>query len=172
MPLEADSGDGVFRRLAFSSAPFGTLYRAVALLSWLEAIVSAGIVFALIRRWYFALPAAALSFWISQSLNGKSWAVVRGALFWRPEIGDDYRHARLHRLAIFTLLIASAVGLAAFKYIPNWNDFEFNGHPSLVAVAGSVAIGLVALTSAFGLTAWALFSISVRTVGLSAKDQH
>lgn len=169
---QVDAGDGKFPRLDFSSAPHGNLYRAVALLSWLGALASGGIVFALIQRWYVALPAAALTFWISQALNGRSWAVVRGALFWKPEIGDDYRHARLHRLAVFALLIASAAGLAAFKYIPNWNDFEFNDHPSLVAVAGSVAIGLVALSWAFGLTAWVLFSISVRAVGLSAKDRR
>jgi hypothetical protein len=170
---QVSSGEGRFqRRLGFSSGPYGALYRLVSMLSWIVALASAGIAFALIPRWYVRVPTAALTFWISQALNGSTWAVIRGALFWTLEPGDDYRHARLHRLAIFILLIASAVGLAAFKYVPNWNDFYFNGHPSLVAVAGSLVMGLVALFWAFGIVAWILFSISVRLVGLSSDEQR
>lgn len=169
---QRNSNDGPFESPASSAAPFGALYTGVARLSWLVALASAALVFALISHWYIGLPVALLAFWISQALSGNAWAVVRGALFWRPEPGDDYRHARLHRLAISILLLASTIGIAAFRYIPNWTDFEFNGHPSLVAVAGSIAIGLVAMFWAFGITAWALFTISVRLVGLSRKDER
>ena len=161
---------GQFEKLASTAAPFGALYRYVIRLSWLTALASGLITFSLIRRWYIRLPSAVLAFWLSQALNATSWAVIRGALFWSPQPGDDKRHARLHKLAIFVVLVSSAIGIAAFRFVPNWTDFDFNGHPSLVAVAGSLVIGLVALFWAFGLTAWVLFSISVRLVGLSRRE--
>jgi len=167
MNAQLNPDDDQFQRLLTSAAPSGALYKRVTRLSWGMALASAAIIFSLIPHWYVGLPAAILGFWISQALSGSAWAVIRGALFWSPQPGDDYRHAWLHRLAIFILLIASAIGIAAFRYVPNWRDSHLNGRPSLLAVAGSVVIGLVALSWAFGLTAWVFFSISVRLLGLS-----
>jgi len=124
------------------------------------------VLFGLIPHWYFALPIALLGFWLTTALCGASWAVVRGALFWKPEPGDNWRHLWLHRVSAIILLPATLVGSLGLLYIPNWQDFEWNGHPSLVAVAGSIGLGLLTFILGFGLTAWTLFRLAVTLLGL------
>jgi len=149
-----------------SSAPGGSAYRWVARVSWLVGVFTALAIFALVPHWYLGIPCALLGFWLSTAVSGASWAVIRGALFWKHQEGDDWRHLWLHRLSLFTLFPATLIGLGGLLYIPNWSDFEFNGHPSLVAVGGSVALGAVAFNLGFGLTAWSLHAIAALLLGL------
>ena len=69
-------------------------------------------------------------------------------------------------MAAIILLLATIVGIAGLRYIPNWQDFEYNGHPSLVAVAGSMALGFLAFVMGFGLTASTLFRVAAMLLGL------
>jgi hypothetical protein len=154
------------RRILDSFAPGGNVYRWAARLSWWIGLFTALVLFALVPRWYFGVPIALLGFWLSTSASGASWAIIRGAFFWKREEGDDWRHLWLHRISLLVLLPAMSVGLAGLLYIPNWQDFQFNGHPSLVAVAGSVVIGGIAFAFGFGLTAWTLHSIATLLLGL------
>jgi hypothetical protein len=154
------------QKLSDTAAPGGSVYTWAARLSWLAGLAAWAILFLLIPHWYFALPVALLGFWLTTATCGASWAVVRGALFWNPEPGDDRRHLWLHRMAAIILLPATIVGLAGLFYIPNWQDFEYNGHPSLVAVAGSVGLGLLAFILGFGLTAWTLHRAAAGFLGV------
>jgi hypothetical protein len=140
-----------------------------ARLTWCAAFVTSLVLFILIPHWYFALPVALFGFWLTTALGGAAWAVIRGALFWKPEPGDDRRHLLLHRLAVIILLPATLVGVAGLLYIPNWQDLQVNGHPSLVAVAGSVGLGLSAFVLGFGATAWALFGLAAALLGLRGR---
>jgi hypothetical protein len=72
-------------------------------------------------------------------------------------------------MAVIILLPATIVGLAGLLYIPNWQDFEYNGHPSLVAIAGSVGLGLLVFVLGFGLAAWALFRVATTLLGLGRR---
>jgi hypothetical protein len=157
---------GTLQRLSDSASPGGGAYKWAARLSWLSGLVAAGILFVVIPHWYLALPVALIGFWLTTGLGGASWAVIRGAFFWKRKPGDDRRHLWLHRLSLVILLPATVVGVAGLLYLPNWKDFEFNGHPSLLAVAGSVGIGILAFVLGFGLTAWVSFRLAVRLLGL------
>ncbi len=156
----------LFQRLSGSAAPAGAAYMRAARLSWWIGLATAVILFLLIPHWYFGLPVALFGFWLTTAACGASWAVIRGALFWKPEPGDDYRHLWLHRLSALILVPASLVGVAGLVYIPNWQDFEYNGHPSLVAVAGSVGVGVVGFVLGFALTASSLHLVAIRFLGL------
>jgi hypothetical protein len=68
-------------------------------------------------------------------------------------------------MAVIILFLATIVGVAGLLYIPNWQDFEYNGHPSLVTVAGTIGLGLLAFVLGFGLTAWTLFRIAAIRTG-------
>jgi|SRR5882672_28575 len=157
------------RGISDSFAPGGTAYRWAARLSWCIGLVTALVLFVLIPHWYLAIPIALLGFWLSTAASGASWATIRRAFFWKHQEGDDWRHLWLHRLSLLIVLPAILVGLAGLLYVPNWQDFQYNGHPSLVAVAGSVAIGASAFALGFGLTAWILLSIAALSLGLRAK---
>jgi hypothetical protein len=158
--------ENTYKGLADSVAPGGLVYRWVTRVSWLVGIFTALTIFAIIPRWYFGILLALLGFWLSTAVSGASWAVVRGAFFWSREEGDDRRHLWLHRLSLLTLLPAMFLGTAGFVFVPNWSDFEFNGHPSLLAVGGSVAVGVIAFNLGFGLTAWSLHTVAAWLLGL------
>ena len=129
----------------FGVEPGARAYMRAARLSWWIGLAAALILFTVVPHWYFGLPLALLGFWLTNSLCGMLWYEVREAL-----ACED----RLHRsLAGFILIIAFLIGTAAFCLIPNWSDFDFNGHPSLVALAGSLVMGVLAFTIAGGVVA-------------------
>ena len=109
--------------------------------------------FLLIPRWYVAIPAAILGFWLITCLCGLLWYHLQEAL----SCND-----RIHKvLSALTLAAAIPVGIIGFCLVPNWSDFEFNGHPSLVAVAGSIALGTVSFVIGSGVIALVVSAISL-----------
>jgi len=117
-------------------------------------IFAALFLFMLIPRWYVAIPIAIFGFWLITSLCGLLWYHLREVLNCRD---------RLHKtLSALTLAVAIPVGVIGFCLVPNWSDFEFNGHHSLVAVAGSVAVGIVSFVVVSGVVALALSAISLQ----------
>ena len=114
--------------------------------SWCMGIFAALTLFALIPYWYIALPVALFGCWMTTVLCGSLWF----------ELGEVFNCTdRLHPiLAAFVLILAAPAGFVAFRLIPNWSDFEFNGHPSLVAVAGSVLLGILSFVLGAGIVAF------------------
>jgi hypothetical protein len=129
-------------------------------------ILAGLILFALIPHWYIGLPIALLGFWITEGLCGLLWLEVREVLSC-----DD----RIHRvLSAVRLAVEISVGAVAFYLVPNWSDFEFNGHRSLVAVAGSVLLGIVSFVIAAGLVAFVgvrLSAVALRVFGQGTHGQ-
>jgi len=128
-----------------SAEPDGRAYIWASRISWCIGIFTALILFTLIPRWYIALPVALFGCWVTTSLCGLLWYHLREVLI----CGD-----RLHKtLSALILAVAISVGVIGFCLVPNWSDFEFNDHPSLVAVAGSVALGTVSFVVCSGMVA-------------------
>ena len=79
----------------------------------------------------------------------------------------------LHSIfATITLIIAVPIGLIAFYIIPNWRDFDFNGHPSLVAVAGSVLMGILSFLLAAGVVAFFYVIFTVFLLRFLGRSTH
>jgi len=135
-------------RAAFglNAEPGGRGYIWANRISWCVGIFAALVLFALISHWYIALPVALFGCWITTSLCGLLWYELREALSCTD---------RLHRiLSGITLILAVPAGCIAFYLVPNWSDFEYNGHPSLVALAGSVLFGMLSFILAAGVVAF------------------
>ena len=148
----------------FNVAPGSQAYKWAARISRCLGILAALILFALIPHWYIGLPIALLGFWITEGLCGLLWFEVREVLSC-----DD----RTHRvLSAVRLAVESSVGAVAFYLIPNWSDFEFNGHPSLVAVAGSVLLGIVSFVIAAGLVAFVGVRLSAGVLRIFGRATH
>jgi hypothetical protein len=129
-----------------NAEPGGRAYGWAGRASWGIGIFAALVLFALIPHWYIALPAAILGCWVTMSLCGFLWYELREVL----NCAD-----RIHRvLAALTLILALPTGCVAFYLIPNWSDFQFNGHPSLVAVAGSLLLGILSFVLGAGIVAF------------------
>jgi hypothetical protein len=144
----------------------GRAYMLASRFSWWIGLTTAAIIFFLVPHWYISLPVAAVSFGLTTAMCGVAWATITNALSWKAQPDDDYRHLWFHRSAMAALVPASIVGIAGFVYIPNWTDFQFNGHRSVVAVTGSLVLGLVALTWGFGITAWIITRMAALGLGL------
>ena len=130
-------------QFGLSLGPGGQAYAWAGRVSWWLGAIAALILFALVPHWYLALPVALLGFWLTSGLCGLLWYELREA----TTCVD-----RLHRtVAALTLILAVPAGVVAFCLVPNWSDFEFNGHPSLVAVAGSLLLGMLSFATAGGL---------------------
>jgi hypothetical protein len=156
----------VSRELALSVEPGGRAYIWAGRLSWCLGAVAALFLLALVPHWYFALPAALVGLRLTTSLCGALWYELR-ELVNCPD--------RLHRiLAALTLTVATPVGLAGFCLIPNWSDFECNGHPSLVALVGSILLGMVSFATVSGVIVFVGLKcqrVALRLVGRSAHDR-
>lgn len=150
----------------FNVAPGSQAYRWAARISRCLGILAALILFALIPHWYIGLPIALFGFWITEGLCGLLWFEVREVLSCED---------RGHRvLSAVRLTVEISVGGVAFYFVPNWSNFEFNGHPSLVAMAGSVLLGIASFIIAAGLVAFVgirLLAIVLRVFGQGTHDQ-
>jgi hypothetical protein len=125
------------------SLPGGRAYAWANRISWCAGIFAAFTFFSLIPHWYFGLPVALIGVWVTTALSGLIWYQFRELLSCTEPF---------HRVqAGIILVLAFPIGCIALYLIPNWKDFEFNGHPSLVAVAGSVLLGIVSFIYAAGL---------------------
>ena len=74
-----------------------------------------------------------------------------------------------------TLVVAVPAGYIAFYLVPNWSDFEYNGHPSLVAFAGSVLLGVLSFILAAGVVSFlgVMFSgLLMRFLGRSTHSRN
>ncbi len=123
--------------------PGGRAYVWANRVSWCAGLFAAFTVFSLIPPWYVGLPLGLVAIWVTTALSGIVWYQVRELLSCTE---------RLHRIQSGLILaIAIPIGLIALIIIPNWKDFEYNGHPSLLAVAGSILMGLVAFVYGAGI---------------------
>ncbi len=120
--------------------------------------------FALIPHWYIALPAALFGW----------WATVTLCVLLSYQLRETLTCPNLfHRiLSGIILIIAIPVGLIAFYLIPNWEDFDFNGHSSLLAVFGSVAMGVVSFTLASGMVGFLGAIFRIFLLRFLARDKH
>ena len=71
-----------------------------------------------------------------------------------------------------TLILAVPAGVVAFCLVPNWNDFRFNGHPSLVAVAGSLLLGVLSFATAGGLVVFGGLMCQLVVLRLIGRSSH
>ncbi|MFZ0034411.1 MAG: hypothetical protein WAK60_05430 [Sedimentisphaerales bacterium] len=134
------------RVFGLSTEPGSRAYIWAGRVSWCVGISAALILFAMIPHWYVALPVALFGCWVTTSLCGLLWYELREVL----NCTD-----RLHRiLSALTLILAIPIGFIAFYLIPNWGDFEFNGHPSLLSVAGSALLGILSFVLGAGIVAF------------------
>lgn len=133
----------MLKDLGTQTAPGGQWYKLANVLSWCAGIFAAFIAFTFVTPWYFGLPAAIFTLWATTALAGLIWYQVR-ELF---SCNETSHRAKTKAI----LLIAIPSGLVAFFTIPNWESFEFNGHPSLVAVGSSVLMGVVSFIYAAGI---------------------
>src|SRR5581483_7563199 len=133
-----------------------------AFLAGCVSMLSAGWTLIFVSHWYATFLVFTV-FLVCEFICSAGWVVVREALFWKP---DDGTTLRLHRMAILCLVLSSSIGIAALVWVPNWQDFTYNGHKSLVAVAGSVILGIVAFSWGFSLAGWASMGIGSRMVGM------
>jgi hypothetical protein len=109
-------------------------------------LLAALFLFALIPHWYKALPVAIVGWWVTVVLCCCFCYELQEVL-----ICSDWIH---RAIAALILIFAVPVGLIGFCLIPNWRDFEFIGHPSLIAVAGSVVMGMVSFALGSGIVAF------------------
>ena len=129
--------------IGMHSLPGGRAYAWANRISWCAGIFSAFTLFSLIPRWYFGLPVALIGVWVTTALSGIIWYQFRELVSCNQPF---------HRLrAGIILVLAVPIGCIALCLIPNWKNFEFNGHPSLVAVAGSVLLGIVSFIYGAGI---------------------
>ena len=147
-----------------NAEPGGRAYVWANRISWCVGIFASLFLFALVPHWYIALPVALFGCWVTTSLCGLLWYELREAL----NCTD-----RLHRImAAVTLIIAAPVGLVAFCLVPNWSDFDFNGHPSLVAVAGSMLLGILSFILTAGVVAFLGVMFSGLTLRFLRRSTH
>jgi hypothetical protein len=153
--------------LGLNADPGGQAYVWANRISWCIGIFAALVLLALVPHWYITLPVALFGCWVTTSLCGFLWHQVREGLNCTDQ---------LHRiLAAVTLTLAVPVGLGALYLVPNWGDFDFNGHPSLVAVAGSVCLGILSFLLAAGVVAFlgTIFSgLTLRFLGRSIHSSR
>jgi hypothetical protein len=152
------------KNLALNLAPGGQAYMWAARVSRFFGIVAAFFLFSLISHWYIGLPIALTGFWITEGLCGILWIEVREILSC-----DDTHH---RALSAIRLAVEIPIGAIAFYFVPNWRDFEFNGHPSLVAVAGSLLLGIVSFVVAAGLVAFVGIRLSNAALRFWGHDVH
>jgi hypothetical protein len=152
--------DAAGRHSRWGRKPSGRVRRVSR---WL-GVAAALVLFALVPPWYVGLPLAVFGFWLSNRL-----CAILGYQLDEALCCDD----RLHRvLAAVTLLLGAPIGTAGFCLVPNWNDFEVNGHPSLVAVAGSVIIGVVSFAMTAGLVAVVGVTFQALVLRLMGRNSH
>jgi len=136
---------------ALSAEPDGRVYVWAKRFSNCVGMFAALFLFLLIPRWYVAIPAAIFGFWLITCLCGLLWYHLREALSCNN---------RIHKvLSALTLATAIPVGIIGFFLVPNWSNFDFNGHPSLVAVAGSVVLGILSFVVGSGVIALVVSAI-------------
>jgi tellurite resistance protein TehA-like permease len=157
---------GQSMRAAFglNAEPGAQAYVWANRISWCIGIFAALVLFALVPHWYIALPVGLFGCWVTTSLCGLLWYELREAFNCTDQ---------LHRiLAAVTLILALLVGLVALYLIPNWSDFDFKGHPSLVAVAGSALLGVLSFILAAGAVAFLGVMFSGLTLRLLGRNTH
>jgi len=152
------------RKSTFGVEPGWHSYMLAARVGWWISLAAALVLFALVPHWYYGLPSALLGFWLTNGLCGLLWYEVRELL-----TCDDLWH---RRLAGMVLIIVSVVGTTAFCLIPNWTNFDFNGHPSLVALVGSLALGAIAFVIAGGLIAGLCIPIKLLVLRIVGRSSH
>ena len=129
--------------LGMHFSPGGRGYQWANRLAWCAGFYAAFIAFSLLSPWYVGLTVAIIAIWVTTALSGLIWFNVREIL-----ACDEPFHRTKSGVI---LAVAIPVGLLALVVIPNWHDFDIDGHPSLVAVAGSVLIGFVSFIYGAGI---------------------
>jgi len=133
------------------SLPGGRGYAVANIISLCAGLFGAFVAFSLVQPWYVGLPVAIITIWITTGLSGLVWYQLREFLNCSE---------KSHRIQSGMILSASLpIGLIALLTIPNWNDFEYNGHNSLLALAGSIMMGLLSFIYGAGIVT--LLGISV-----------
>jgi len=158
------TGQTMKKVFGLSVQPGSRAYMRASRVSWWLGIFAALVLFALIPHWYVALPIALFGFGVATGLCGTLWF----------ELGEVLNCTdRLHRtLAGLRLIFAIPIGLIALFLVPNWSDFEFNGHPSLVAMAGSVLLGILSFILGAGIVLLIGQMLSLFVLRLLGRGTH